>query len=52
MSKNASNLTGECFAPSQAVLKPLEQPELQVLKLPSYPPKLHRLIVLGPKTEK
>ena len=29
--KTAGNLAGECFAPSQAVLKPLEQPELQVL---------------------
>ena len=30
--KPAGNLTGECFAPSQAGQKPLEQPELQVLK--------------------
>jgi hypothetical protein len=28
--RTAGNLAGECFAPSQAVLKPLEQPELQV----------------------
>ena len=32
MSKNASNLTGECFAPSQAGQKALEQPELQVVR--------------------
>jgi hypothetical protein len=44
---------GEAFWLRQP--KPLWYPlalEKFFLKLPSYPPKLHKLIVLGPKTEK